>query len=422
MNLLLMILLLYCAIQVFENIFSYINLRYLARHGAEIPAEFVGHLDEKTLQQMRDYSLAHGKVNFLSSFSDIVITIAFLFCGILNWYNNLLLNLQWPFLATAIPFFLLLTYGETILKLPFSYYNTFHIEQHFGFNTQTIRLWITDIFKSLLLMTLLYGLLLSGTFWIIQTFPDGWWIIVWFFVLAFTIFTMYLSPYVIEPLFNKFTPIEQESLEARIKETMLKAGLSITRVSTMDASKRSTHGNAYFTGIGHVKRIVLFDTLIKNNSEDELVGILAHEAGHWKKKHILKRLIFTEIMAFCGLYVAYLLTRSDRLTDIFGISQPTMQAKLLLVGFLASLILFPLKPLSSYLSRKHEREADDFAAELTKNSTALADALVKLGKDNLANLHPHPWYAAFYYSHPPLTQRIRYLNSLAKPGERAAKG
>ena len=193
-------------------------------------------------------------------------------------------------------------------------------------------------------------------------------------------------------------------------------GLKINRVFTMDASRRSSHSNAYFTGIGHVKRIVLFDTLLANHAAEEIIAILAHEAGHWKKKHVLKMLVLSQIFALLGFYAAYRLTAGDFLARLFRLDLPSMHAKLLLVAFISTLVLLPLKPLMAYLSRRHEVEADNFAVQLTKSPAAMANALIKLGKDNLANLHPHPWYAAVYYSHPPLVQRVKRILSEKGPG------
>ena len=177
----------------------------------------------------------------------------------------------------------------------------------------------------------------------------------------------------------------------------------------MDASKRSSHSNAYFTGIGHVKRIVLFDTLLSNHADDEIITILAHEAGHWKKKHVLKMLVFSQAVALIGFYAANRLTKGDFLSELFRLHIPSMHAKLLLVVFIGSLALFPFRPLMAYISRRHEIEADNFAVQLTQMPVPMANGLMKLGKDNLANLHPHPWYAAVYYSHPPLVQRIKRI-------------
>jgi len=261
------------------------------------------------------------------------------------------------------------------------------------------------------------GFLFFMILWLVMALPDFWWLAGWLFVLLFSLFLFYISPYIIEPLFNKFSPIANKNLELHIKEIMSRVGLTVNRVFIMDASKRSSHSNAYFTGIGHVKRIVLFDTLLANHKDDEIIAILAHEAGHWKKKHILKMLAVSQIFAFIGFYVAYRLTTGDFLTELFRLDIPNMHTKLLLVTFIGSLVLFPLKPLFVFLSRRHEIEADNFALDMIKSPRPLAEALIKLGKDNLANLHPHPWYATMYYSHPPLVQRVERILSSKKAGK-----
>jgi STE24 endopeptidase len=248
---------------------------------------------------------------------------------------------------------------------------------------------------------------------IVQASPAWWWLWVWLFFLLFGLFMMFISPYVIEPLFFKIEPIKAEGLEEKIRQLMDRAGLKVSRVFQMDASRRSRHSNAYFTGIGKVKRIVLFDTLIEQMTHDEILAVLAHEVGHWKKRHVLKRLVLTEVTAFCGLYLAYVLVQRDALSGLLGYTGLSFYARFVIFGFLGSLVLFPLTPLLSALSRRDEREADDFAAELTGHPENMASALVKLSRENLSNLHPHPWYAAFYYSHPPVVERIRMLKAEA---------
>lgn len=220
---------------------------------------------------------------------------------------------------------------------------------------------------------------------------------------------MYISPYVLEPLFNKFIPIDDRELEGDIQDLMRKAGIAVRRVFKMDASKRSTHTNAYFSGIGNVKRIVLFDTLLKQLNKSEILSVLAHEAGHWKKKHIMKFIIVTEILALILFYVSFHLLERDLLITLFNVHDSTLFAKVIVLGFLGSIALFPIAPLMHYFSRRHEREADDYSCHLTGDTESMVTSLIKLSKDNLSNLHPHPFYAAFHYSHPPVLQRIRRL-------------
>jgi STE24 endopeptidase len=222
---------------------------------------------------------------------------------------------------------------------------------------------------------------------------------------------LYISPYVLEPLFNKFTPIEDEELEESIKSLLAKAGIKVSRVFKMDASRRTRHTNAYFSGIGPVKRIVLFDTLLDQLNGDEILAVLAHEAGHWKKKHIIKYLMIFEFLALTGAFLCFLLLQSDYLSRLFFISQDNFYVRLFLLGFVASIVLWPLQPLLNALSRHFERQADDFSVDLTGSASALSSALIKLSKDNLSNIHTHPLYAMFNYSHPEVIQRLRRLKS-----------
>jgi STE24 endopeptidase len=271
----------------------------------------------------------------------------------------------------------------------------------------TLKLWLTDFLKSILISTFLMGIVALIGLWLIQSSPNYWWIWVWGFFLIFSLFMMYISPYVIEPLFNKFTPIEEEGIEDKIKKLMQKVNLKVSRVFKMDASKRSRHTNAYFTGIGRVKRIILYDTLLEKMNHDEILSVLAHEAGHWKKKHVLKMIIVLELISLVGIYISFRILQTDLLAALFQIKQGTFFAKVVILGFIGGIISLPFIPLSNYVSRRFEREADSFACELTGNSESMASALIKLSRDNLSNLHPHPLYAAFYYSHPPIVQRIK---------------
>jgi STE24 endopeptidase len=224
---------------------------------------------------------------------------------------------------------------------------------------------------------------------------------------------MLISPYVIEPLFFRFEPVRQEGLEAEVRTLMERAGLTAGRVYQVDASRRSRHSNAYFTGIGRVKRIVLFDTLLEQLAPAEILAILAHEIGHWKKRHIFKRLLKTELLALGVFYLAYRLIEWGGLAPLFGLEPVSFAAQWVLLSFLGSLVAFPFTPLESWLSRRDEWQADRYACELHGGPEDLASGLVKLSCDNLANLHPHPWYAVFYFSHPPVVQRVQRLRAEA---------
>jgi STE24 endopeptidase len=222
--------------------------------------------------------------------------------------------------------------------------------------------------KSTLLSLLLLGLLTAGALALIQASPQHWWLWVWALVALVTLFLMYLSPYVIEPLFYKFEPVRDEGLRARIAALMEKAGLRVSRVQQVDASRRSRHSNAYFTGIGRVKRIVLFDTLLEQMTPEEILAILAHEAGHWKKGHIRRRLWSAELLSLAAFFIGFHLLQWGGLPQLLGIEQASFFAQVVILGFLGSLVSFPLTPFGSWLSRRHERQADRFAVELTRES------------------------------------------------------
>ncbi len=401
---------------LFVMLFGYwlkaLNLKHLKKYGADIPPEFEGYIDANVLKKTRDYTVENSRFSFIKSIFDNIILLVFLFGGLLNIYNSWVLALSRGFILSGFAFFLILAYAETVISIPFSLHSTFKIENKYGFNTMTPMLWITDFFKSIMLTTILMGALISVGLWLVSISPDYWWLYVWGFFLAFSLFIMYISPYVIEPLFNKFTPIEDKALEDKIKNLAQKVGIKVSRIFKMDASKRSTHTNAYFTGIGKVKRIILYDTLLKKMDSNEIIAVLAHEIGHWKKKHVLKRIIVSEVIAFIGFYISFKILQTDFLLKMFSIESDSFFAKIVILGFIGSIAVFPLSPLAGYFSRRHERQADHFACELTENPESLATSLIKLSKDNLSNLHPHPLYAAFHYSHPPVVQRVREIRSI----------
>jgi STE24 endopeptidase len=403
----------YFAVVVLGYWLDYLNLSHLKKFGSVIPAEFEGQIDQALLSKTRDYNVEHTKFDFISSVFNNIVFLLFIFV-LLNIYNSWIVSLNLPFVPAGLIFFVLLTYAETIVSMPFSLYSTFKIENRYGFNTMTFKLWLADTIKALIISSILMALLISVGLFLIQKSPDMWWLWVWCFFLVFGIFMMYISPYVIEPLFHKFTPVDDEELESGIRGLMDKVGIKVSRVFKMDASKRTKHTNAYFTGIGKVKRIVLYDTLIEKMDKDEIISVLAHEAGHWKKRHLLKHIIATEAIALIAIYVAYHLLQGDFLIELFHIEKSSFFAKVIILGFIGSIVTFPFSPVSHYFSRRHENEADKYSYELTGNSESMISALVKLSKDNLSNLHPHPLYALFHYSHPPVLERIKSIRELPK--------
>jgi STE24 endopeptidase len=386
-----------------------LNLRHLKRFGATVPPEFAGTVDPEVLRRTAAYTLAQSRLGLVESLFGAALTLVFLFGGLLPFYDRWIASLSGFFVVAGLIFFLGLQLAQVLLDIPFSLYRNFVLETRFGFNVMSGRLWLTDLVKSTLLSLILMGLLIAGALAIIQASPQRWWLWVWALVALVTLFLMYLSPYLIEPLFYKFEPVRDEELKARIESLTEKAGLKVSAVQQVDASRRSRHSNAYFTGIGRVKRIVLFDTLLAQMTHDEILAILAHEAGHWKKGHIRRRLIFAELLSLTAFCLAWWLLGWGGLPQLLGLEQASFFTRVVILGFLGSLVTFPLTPFGSWFSRRHERQADRFAVELTGEPASLASALVKLSKENLANLHPHPLYAWFHYSHPPIVERVRAL-------------
>jgi STE24 endopeptidase len=408
------LLLLYLLVLAFRLWLRRLNLRHLQQHGHEVPAGFDEAIDKDLLVRTSDYTLANSRAGLIESLFGSLLLVVFLFGGLLDWYDSQVSGLTASFVGQGVFFVLGLMLVQTILDIPFSLYRTFVLEERFQFNTSTPWLWFTDMLKSLMIGGFLMSLITAGALALVQASPDNWWLWVWGFLALITLLLMYLSPVLIEPLFFKFQPLQKEELAERVKSVMGQAGLQIDRVQQVDASRRSKHSNAYFTGIGRVKRIVLFDTLLEQMTDDEIIGVLAHEAGHWKLGHIWKRLLTMELAALVICWLAWQLLAWDGLAGLFGLSQVSFVGQVVLLGFLASLASFSLTPISSALSRRHEWQADRFAFDLTGESAPLTRALIKLCKENLSNLHPHPLYAWFYYSHPPVTARVFRLSKMER--------
>ena len=405
---------LFAAVTAFTYWLRHINLAWLKKHGNEIPAGFEEAITQETLAKSSAYTFASSRLGLYESLFDNLLMIIFLFGGLLPLFDRFIGSVTSSFILQGICFFLLLSWVQTFLELPFSLYSTFVTEATYGFNTTTARLWLVDFIKSQAIGTLLLTFLLGAAFWLIRWSQQSWWLFLWGFMALFTLFMMFISPYLIEPLFNKFEPVTEEGLADEIGTMMARAGLKVGRVMQMDASKRSRHSNAYFTGIGKVKRIVLYDTLLKQMTHAEIVAVLAHEIGHWKKGHIWKRLVVAELLALAGSWLAWKALSWPSLPDLLGMpADLSLAGRLVILGFISSILLFPFSPISAWLSRKNEGEADRYAAEITGDPGSLASALVKLSTENLANLHPHPLYARFYYSHPPVIERVESLRNLS---------
>lgn len=404
-----LIILLYLAVLAFSCGLHFLNNRHLKEHGQVVPPGFEGAIDPATLAKSSAYTLAKGQLGLVHSLCDSALTLLFIFGGLLAWYDGWLAGFQLNFIAAGIAFFLLLSLIQALLGVPFDLYSHFKIESRFGFNRMSFGLWCADQLKGLLLSVLFFTVLAAAAFWLIQTAPQTWWLWVWALLVAFGLLLMVIAPYVIEPLFFKFQPLQVEGLEEEIRTLLAKTGLSLSKVQQVDASRRSGHSNAYFTGLGRQKRVVLFDTLLQQLSKEEILAVLAHELGHMKKRHIVKRMVLMAGVALFYCWLVHTLIGWPGLPQLVGLEEASFYARVVILFFLSGILTFPLTPLSSLLSRRHEYQADRFACELHGHPEDLATALVKMSRENLANLHPHPLYARFYYSHPPVVERVGRL-------------
>ncbi|MBI5967268.1 MAG: M48 family metallopeptidase [Deltaproteobacteria bacterium] len=405
------VFLLRSAAQLFLN---HLNTSYLRQHGKTVPQVFQDTIDQGKLKKISDYTVDSADFGIVSTLANQGFFLAILLSGFLPWLVRMINQWGLGLILGGLVFFGLLAVIVNLLQIPFSLYDTFVIEDRYGFNTKTLKLWITDLFKSLAISASLGGLLLWLLLNLVVHGGSTWWVWAWILVGGVEFLIIWLYPVIIAPLFNRFAPIENKELEQSIATLMGKVGLRAKGVFRMDASKRSKHTNAYFTGIAKSKRIVLFDTLLESHTSEEILAVLAHEIGHWKKKHVQKELILAEFLSLIGFYVVAKLLDWPLMYQTFGFKDPIPYGGLLLVGALFSPVSYFFQPLASAISRRFEREADDFSLKLVPSAQPMVNALKRLAADNLANLTPQPLYAWFYYSHPPLVERISRLEGIAE--------
>jgi STE24 endopeptidase len=387
-----------------------LNLAHLRQYGATVPAIFQDTVDQETLKKISAYTIDSDHFQMGASLIHQGLTLIVLLSGFLPWLTKAIRSWGFGLIVEGLIFFAILSLLANLSRIPFGLYDTFVIEDRYGFNRLTLRMWISDLLKSVMIQFLLGGLILWLLLALMVHGGEAWWVWAWMMVGGFELMMLWLYPVVIAPLFNKFEPIGNLGLVERIKNLMEKVGLRVKGVLKMDAGKRSKHTNAYFTGIGKTKRIVLFDTLLESHPEEEIVAVLAHEVGHWKRKHVLKQIILLEALSFAVFYIVSKLLKWPLLYQTFGFEEPTVYIGIFLTGALLSPLGYFAQPFEAAISRKFEREADDFVLELTKAAEPMRDALKRLASDNLSNLIPHPLYAWFYYSHPPLVERIERLS------------
>jgi len=387
----------------------------VAAHRGRVPDPFATSVSADEHAKAADYTIAKARFGRVAEIINAVITLALTVGGGIAAVDGLWRHTGWaqPWLGTAV---IGSVFGISgLLTLPLSVWSTFKLEARFGFNRMTPALFIADLLKSLLLTVLLGGPLLIATLTLMERAGPWWWVWAWLLWLAVVFIMTWAYPAFIAPLFNKFSPLQDESLKSRIEALLTRCGFKSKGVFVVDNSRRSSHGNAYFTGIGNNKRIVFFDTLLERLGHPEVEAVLAHELGHFSLKHVRKRLFLTIAMSFVALAALGWLSTQQAFYTALGVPTPSTHAALLLFVMAAPFFTFFITPLSSLWSRRHEFEADAFATQHA-NATELADALVKLYRDNASTLTPDPVYVAFHYSHPPALERITRLRGRQSPG------
>jgi STE24 endopeptidase len=385
-----------------------LNVRNLS---TQIPKEFKGIYDDEKYAQSQRYLKDTTRFGQVQAAIMLPLTIAFILLGGFGWVDGIAQAAADKMIVQGLVFGGILLLISQIISLPFSLYDTFVIEEKYGFNKTTAKTFVADLLKGLLLTLLLGAPIFALILWIFSSVPHAWfW--AWVALAVIQLLVMFVAPVAILPLFNKFTPLEEGELRSAIEKFAAKQCYTLSGIFKIDGSKRSTKSNAFFTGFGKTKRIALFDTLIENHSTDELIGVLAHEIGHCKLGHIRQGIIISMISSLLMFFILSLFITKEGLYAAFGIEGTPLYAGFIFFGFLYAPIGMILGLIGNILSRKHEFEADAFAAQTTQAPAEMVAALKKLSVDNLSNLTPHPLKVFLEYSHPPVLERIKALRNI----------
>ena len=390
-----------------DKILDYFNAK---RFDAEIPEPLQDVYDAEAYKKSQAYKKANYRFSLLTSSFSFVLLMAFFFLHVFGFVDKLAMSISENNIVAALIFFGIIMLGSSLLGLPFSYYETFVIEEKFGFNKSTKKLFFVDKIKGLVLGGVLGGGLLSLLIWFYELSGTYFWLYAWVAIALLTVFINMFYSRLIVPLFNKQTALEEGTLKAKIENYAAKAGFNLDKIFVIDGSKRSTKANAYFSGFGSQKRVTLYDTLINDLEEDEIVAVLAHEVGHYKRKHIIFNMVASVLLTGLTLFIFSLFITRPEFSMAIGVTKPSFHAGLIAFGILYSPISEITGLVMNYFSRKFEYEADDFAKQ-TFAAEPLITSLKKLSKNNLSNLTPHPAYVFVHYSHPTLLQRINKLKA-----------
>jgi STE24 endopeptidase len=390
------------------------HIAHVSRHRAQVPDSFAGRVAIEEHHKAADYTVTNTRTGMLALLYDTALLLGWTLGGGLEWLDGLVRGAGYPPVITGTAVILAFLVLSTLLDLPFSLYHTFVVEQRFGFNRSTPGLFVSDLLKQALLLGVIGTPLIALALWIMQATGGLWWLYVWLVWTAFTLLMTWAWPAFIAPLFNRFSPLTDESLKQRIQALMDRCGFRSSGIFVMDGSRRSGHGNAYFTGFGNNKRIVFFDTLLESLEPVEIEAVLAHELGHFRLHHIRKRLMTGLLMSLAALALLGWLSGQDWFYHSLGIHTPSSWMALLLFMLVLPVFTFILQPLMSRLSRRHEFEADAYAVQQSSGND-LVQALVKMYRENASTLTPDPLYSAWHDSHPPAPVRIARIYATMNP-------
>jgi len=386
------------------------NLKSIDNNKDSVPPRFKNVVTEEEYKKSIFYNTDRIKFQIFTALFGSVVLIIFTIGGLLNYLTQVVMDMTSSNVLGAVLLGLLLIIVEEIISIPISIYSTFVIEERHGFNKTTRKTFITDIFKGLLISGAISSILYATVIFIIISAGDLWWIYAFAAVFTLQAIIFFLYPVLIMPLFNKFEPLDDEQFKKPIEKLLEKVDFKSKGLFVMNASLRSTHGNAFFTGFGKNKRIVFFDTLLKTINPDEMEAILGHELGHYKLGHIRKTLISSLVFGFFGFYILNEIFKSDNFFIAHGLENLTVYSKFLMFYLVIGSYTFFTKPITSALSRKREFEADDFSFQFTDGEHMIS-GLLKLTKDNASNLTPDPLYSSYYYSHPPIAERVASIEN-----------
>jgi STE24 endopeptidase len=409
---------LFCALLVLglviRTVLASRQIRHVARHRGVVPAAFSDTISVEAHQKAADYTITKTRFGLLETAIDAALLLGWTLLGGLDWLNQTLLGALGGGLVQQLALLAAFVVIGGLITLPLGWYASFRIEERFGFNKMTLSLWLADLLKGALVGALIGLPIAALVLWLMGAAGPAWWLWAWGVWMVFNLLALVLYPTVIAPLFNKFEPLADETLKARVNALMQRCGFAAKGLFVMDGSKRSAHANAYFTGFGAAKRVVFFDTLLKQLSPEEIDAVLAHELGHYKRRHILKRIVLMFALSLAGFALLGWVSSQAWFYSGLGVTPsmdtPNDALALLLFMMIVPLFTFFLSPMMAQLSRKHEFEADAYAVEHTSGPD-LASALLKLYKDNASTLTPDPVYARFYYSHPPASERLSRLQA-----------